>query len=312
MPTIDTTPDSGGFDKRGEAAVIFNADDFGYSPACNAGIVACHERGVVRSASVMACGAAFGEAADYARKNPALDLGLHLALCDARPVCKPGEIPSLAGADGEFAPGSGAFVRRYATGGVRLAEVEKEFRAQLEKALQAGIAISHLDSHQHLHALPAIFEIVARLAGEYRIPAVRRPDERGGGAAVFAALRQGRAVRVAQRLALSAACGAAGRALARSKAKVAGADHFAGFMEMGRWNETSLRERIRSLEAGVTEICCHPRSERGRERGCDFRAEMEALTSEGLKQLLEEEKVRVTSFREYFTNPAPPETPAVV
>jgi predicted glycoside hydrolase/deacetylase ChbG (UPF0249 family) len=290
-------------------AVIFNADDFGFSPACNAGIIACHERGPVRSASVMAGGEAFGEAADYARKNPALDLGVHLALCDARPVCKPGEIPSLAGADGKFAPGFGVFVRRYATGGVRLAEVEKEFRAQVEKALQAGIAISHLDSHQHLHALPAIFELVVRLAGEYRIPAVRCPDECGG-ATVFAALRQGRAVRLAQRLALSAACGAGRRAIARTKGGVAGTDHFSGFMDMGRWNEASLRERIGSLQAGVTEICCHPRSERGLERGCDFQAEMEALTSEGLKRFLEEEKVRVTSFGEYFTNPAPPESPA--
>lgn len=296
MPTRSITANSGAFDKQTSRAVIFNADDFGFSAACNAGIIACHERGVVCSTSLMAGGAAFGEGVAYAQKNPSLDIGLHLALCDSAPVCDPADIPSLVSPGGKFPPGFAAFLKHYAGGRIRKPEIEKEFRAQLNKVSSTGIKISHLDSHQHLHALPAIFEIVARLAAEYRIPAVRCPDERGAPAAP--------AGRALQRLALSAACRLGRRT--RAHLQVASPDHFAGFMDMGRWNETSLRARIQSLPHGLTEICCHPRSERGEEPGCDFREEMAALSAGGLKQFLEQQKVRVTSFGEYFAGQPSP------
>jgi predicted glycoside hydrolase/deacetylase ChbG (UPF0249 family) len=301
MSTPIITANFGRFDKQTSRLVIFNADDFGLSKNTNAGIIACHGRGVVRSTSVLAGGGAFEEAAGYARGTPSLDSGLHLALCEVAPVSDPAEIPSLVARDGNFLPGFATFLRHYAGGGVRKEEIEKEFRAQLEKTLRAGLKISHLDSHQHLHALPAIFEIVVRLAAEYHIPAVRCPDERGARISLT-----GRAL---QRIGLSAACRLARRSLTRPG--VATTDHFSGFMDMGRWNEASLRARIKSLPPGLTEICCHPRDEPGTIPGCNFREEMAALTSEGVKQFLEQEKVQVTSFRESFTTPPPDVPPAI-
>lgn len=283
-------------------AVIFNADDFGLSRSANAGIIACHERGVVRSTSLMTGGGAFDEAADYALKNPSLDLGLHLALCEARPVSDPGVIPSLVDRDGKLPVNFAAFLKCYFSGKIRMRDVKTEFRKQLRKALDAGLRISHLDSHQHLHALPAIFEIVLRLAKENGIPAVRRPDERN--ARIFS--NPGRLARSLQRAALSMLCRLDAKKLARFG--VASTDHFSGFMEMGRWNENSLRAAIQSLRPGVTEICCHPRSgpDAASEPGCGFQHESAVFSSDGLPPLLKAENVRVTSFREWFMDADPP------
>ena len=273
-------------------AVIFNADDFGLSKSINAGIVTSHQQGVVRSASIMVTGVAFDEAAQFALEKKTLDLGLHLTLCEGRPVCDPADVPSLISHDGLFFENHTAFLRRYLGGKISLKEVEKEFRAQLNKAIAASLHISHLDSHQHLHALPSVFEIVLRLAKECGIPAVRRPDE------LDASMSAGRPMRTLQRIALSLACRVSKTRIAKSG--IACPDQFFGFMQMGRWDERSLRAAIGMMRPGITEICCHPSSERGAESGCDFQKETETFVGEELKRILKEENVRVTSFREAF------------
>ncbi len=279
-------------------SVIFNADDFGLCAGMNAGVIASHQDGVVRSASLIVTGDAFEEAADYAVENRSLDCGLHLALCEGRPACDPAWVPSLVGADGRFHRNYAAFLRRYFCGKIRLAEVEAEFAAQLRKAQARGIAVSHLDSHQHLHALPAVFAIVARLAQAHGIRAVRNPLER-------ASLFDRRISRSAARLGVGGAFHLASRRLAGASPRTP--DHFLGVMQAGRWNAGNLAAAIRTLRPGLTEICCHPRRETGVESayrwGYRFREELEALTGEGVRRSLDENQVSVTSFREYFSSP---------
>ena len=285
----------------GVREVIFNADDFGLCKSINAGVIESHEKGVVSSASIMVTGEAFDEAAAYAARNKRLDTGLHLALCDGRPVCDPGDVPSLLNGDGKFHAGYAAFVKSYFGGKINLGEVEKEFRAQLAKARAAGLEITHLDSHQHLHALPAILGIVIRLAKENGIRAIRYPDERD--VEVISALLEGRTVRSLQRMGLSMVCRTARRML--NGAGLESTDHFFGIMEAGRWNSKSLRQTIAALRPGVTEICCHPRSEPAPEKqydwGYNFKEELAALSSDHLRQFIEEQEVRLTSFRDCFT-----------
>src|SRR5947208_16535541 len=57
--------------------LIVNADDFGASAGVNRGIVDCHTRGVLTSASLMVTGRAAREAAAMSRDHPALGVGLH-------------------------------------------------------------------------------------------------------------------------------------------------------------------------------------------------------------------------------------------
>ena len=275
--------------------VIFNADDFGLCTGVNAGVIASHQGGVVRSASLIATGEAFDEAADYARNNPSLDIGLHLALCDGVPVSDSARVPSLVTSDGRFDKSWSGFLRRYLRGKISLRDVEAELRAQLEKSLACGLRISHLDSHQHLHALPGIFEIVLRLAEEHGIRAVRSPLE-------HSTLFNVGVVRTLSRLALGNIFRIARRKLVHSTVRTA--DHFLGFMHAGRWNLRNLCASIAALRSGVTEICCHPCAEPIAESihgwRYNFPAELDALTSAQLRRYLHEANVCVTGFGEYF------------
>ena len=61
---------------------------------------------------------------------------------------------------------------------ISLVEIEREFNAQLEKVLDCELPISHIDSHQHIHMLPKVFEITARLAEKYGVKQIRILNER--------------------------------------------------------------------------------------------------------------------------------------
>ncbi len=282
---------------HGERRVIFNADDFGLCASINTGVIAAHERGVVKSASLIATGGAFEEAAEYARTHPALDTGLHLALCDGRPVCDPAQVRSLVDADGRLPKDYAAFWQRWLTGRIAPGEVAAELRAQMKKASDAGLRITHLDSHQHLHALPGVLKIVASLAAEHGVRGMRHPDERGGASLL-------RPFRSAQRVALSSVLRVAGRTAEDAGSSTA--DHFLGVMDAGRWNGQNLRRRIRALRSGLTEICCHPRAaalpgEEAHDWGYDCPAELAALTDPELPRFLDAERVLITSFDECFS-----------
>ena len=161
-----------------QSAVVFNADDFGLCPEVNEGVAAAFDHGAVRSASILAGGEAFAGAVELARGRPELDIGVHLALTQTRPVCRPETIPSLVGGDGKLLPTWRSFAARYLRGRVRGSEVEIELRAQLSRVREAGLAVSHVDSHQHLHMLPGILPIVVKLAAESGVGAIRHPRQR--------------------------------------------------------------------------------------------------------------------------------------
>jgi predicted glycoside hydrolase/deacetylase ChbG (UPF0249 family) len=62
--------------------------------------------------------------------------------------------------------------------------IERELRAQIERVLATGLRVTHLNGHQHLHAVPSIFRLVLALAHEYGIGYVRSPRDAGGRAGV--------------------------------------------------------------------------------------------------------------------------------
>ena len=95
-----------------------------------------------------------------------------------RPLSPPERVP-LPARPGRRLPLRLPRLRRAATllGRIDDAEVEAELRRQIERLLAAGLRLVHANSHQHLHVLPRIFEIVLRLAEEYRIPWVRVPRD---------------------------------------------------------------------------------------------------------------------------------------
>jgi predicted glycoside hydrolase/deacetylase ChbG (UPF0249 family) len=178
-PGMHTTPDSKGVNgRREQLRLIVHGDDFGLAAAVNEGITQAHRHGILTSTSLIACGAAFDHAVSWSRETPSLDVGVHLTLVEEEPLQPPSSIPTLVTDSGRLHRNAWTFTRRYVTGQISLREVRLELDAQIRRVTEAGITPSHLDSHQHLHALPGIMRIVVELARRHQIAAVRLPRER--------------------------------------------------------------------------------------------------------------------------------------
>ena len=155
-----------------------NADDFGLTAGVNRAIVELHQAGVLTSTTLMARAAATAEAIQLARATPTLGVGCHVVLVDGEPVLPPQQIPSLVDPQtGRFQPTLGAFLQRLLTGRIRTAEMEAEAGAQIALLENAGVALTHIDTHKHVHMFPAVLRPVLRAARAAGIRAVRNPFE---------------------------------------------------------------------------------------------------------------------------------------
>jgi len=165
--------------------LVVNADDLGLTVGVNDGIFDAHDHGILTSASLFAGAPATSDAIRRARGRPSLGVGVHLALVDGTPTLPPRRVPTLVADDGRFRRSWKPFIVACLRGRVSLAEVELELTAQVDRLRSAGVRLTHLDAHKHVHAYPPVFAIVARLAGRFGIPVVRVPYERwspnGGG-----------------------------------------------------------------------------------------------------------------------------------
>ena len=156
--------------------VIINADDFGFAPGVNRGIVEAHDAGTLSSTSMMVNTPAFADAVELAAARSAtLGVGLHLNLLTGRPLS---EVPTLADPrTGNFYP-LAKLARRALTGRVDARDVRRECDAQLSALATRGIRATHIDSHRHTHALPGILPAVLGSAQAAGIRYVRRPIDK--------------------------------------------------------------------------------------------------------------------------------------
>jgi predicted glycoside hydrolase/deacetylase ChbG (UPF0249 family) len=272
--------------------LIVHADDFGISTSVNHGIVEAHRRGIVTSTSVMANGAAFEHAVALAKECPTLDVGVHLTLTEERPVGPAAD--GLVDADGRFPPHALQFAARYAAGRIPLSAIRAELDAQIRRVLDRGLAVSHLDGHQHVHVLPGIAGVVAELAKIHGIRTVRYPAERVRGY-MLRNLRNAR--RVAEQVALTVFC-----ALSPLR-KLRRIDDFVGFYFGGRLDEANLATVLAGLPPGRTaELMCHPGDDDPSgpygHWHYSWTAERDALSSPRIRDLVLARGVQLISFRD--------------
>jgi len=164
----------------GDARVaVIHVDDLGMCHAANTGGFEALLRGPATCGSVMVPCPWFAEAAAIAREHPELDLGVHLTL-NAEwegyrwgPVAGVASVPTLVAPDGGFYRTTAETTAH----GDRV-QVETELRAQIEKALESGIDVTHIDSHMGTVFAPSFVGVYAKLAREFQIPAfLTRPGE---------------------------------------------------------------------------------------------------------------------------------------
>ncbi|MET0864532.1 MAG: ChbG/HpnK family deacetylase [Nakamurella sp.] len=156
--------------------LIISADDFGLTDGVCRAVLAGHQHGIVTSTSLLAVGRSFETAVEMLRDTPSLDAGAHLAIVgEDPPLLTAREIPTLVDSKGAFPLSYRSVVLRGVVGRIDPADVRREFGAQLQRILDAGVPVSHLDTHQHTHLWPAVGTAVLELAVANNIRAVRTP-----------------------------------------------------------------------------------------------------------------------------------------
>jgi predicted glycoside hydrolase/deacetylase ChbG (UPF0249 family) len=245
--------------------------------------------GGLMSASIMVGLPAFHDAVRSAKAaGDALGVGLHFTLTAGRPLT---EAASLVCHDtGEFVRPKTLLLRALA-GRIRLSEVEAECAAQIARARDAGLRLTHFDSHHHIHLAPGIRAAVRRVLEAERIPLVRRPTE-----------RLVRTPNWRRRLPQRAVIRLLARAGANERAGIATTDHFVGSTLLGaRDFHAALLRVLDTLPRGTTELMVHPGYVSSPLPGADpyttqREAELRALTSPDVLERLHSGRIRLAHF----------------
>ena len=266
---------------RSARRLIVTADDFGLALPVNAAVEEAHTRGILSAASLMVGAAAAADAVERARRLPGLRVGLHVVLVHGRPVLPPDEVPGLVDRRGEF---SGRLVRAgfayFFKPAVRR-QLAAEIRAQFEAFRATGLALDHVNAHNHMHLHPTLSRLILEIGRDYGLRAVRVPAEPP--LASFRAAGHGLARRLA-----NAAGMAPWVALLRRRLRRAGLlsnRYVFGLFDTGAMRSELLVRQLAELPPGAaTEIYFHPATGRSPELdrlmpAYGHQAELAALTS---------------------------------
>jgi chitin disaccharide deacetylase len=282
----------------GTTSLVVNADEFGLSPEVSRGIVQAHREGVVSSTSILGNCADLEGASALLAQAPGLGVGVQLTLVRGRPVAEAGQVRSLLEADGGFPRQARDVFAAWLAGRLKPAEVEREFEAQVRRALAAGIRPDHLNTQHHIGFIPPVglaVEAVARRIGIAGLrSAVEEPNltwltelPRG----VIAALLGGLAWLTRRRL-----------------GALRHGPQTWGYVESGQLDEVRILEIVGRLGPGSHELICHPGEQDDQAPGLGafpsarYRRERElrALTSPIMRHALEQRRIRLCRWSDLF------------
>ena len=158
--------------KATDKILIVNCDDVGNSHAANTAVIDGMENGLITSATIMVPCPWVPEIFAYAKAHAEKDFGLHLTHTAEwkgykwGPVASKSEVRGLVDAQGYLYPD---ILSVYKNATPEQAYIEA--KAQIQKALDAGVDVTHLDSHMGaLQFSEPFFQIYRRLANEFNLP----------------------------------------------------------------------------------------------------------------------------------------------
>lgn len=275
--------------------LIVNADDFGIHPAVNEAVYQGFTQGILTSTSIMAGGGAFEEACQMAKSMEGLGIGVHLTLVGGiKSVLDAKSVPSLTWEDGVFCQNYLQLIQKDLKGQINTEEVYNEWDAQIKKIMDAGLKVTHLDGHQHMHMWSRFFPIALALAQKYRISCMRVPDE-----SYLHGFSIKNSFRYFSKNGLSLMARSHRPMLKRFA--IASNDYFWGMTEGGHLNEKNLNHIIDSLHDGINEIMCHPSAnEKEMENifhwGYHGEDELASICSLMMKEKIEKKEIQFISY----------------
>jgi len=278
--------------------LIITSDDFGLSPGVNAAVEKAWKHGILTCASVMPGGAAFDNAVAIARRNPGLQVGLHLTLLQGKAVLPYEQIPDLVDEAGCFSDNPVATGMRYFFDKGLYKQLKREIEAQIERVVETGLPLSHVDGHLNIHLHPTVFGFLTDLMPRYSITSFRLSRER-----LFHNLRfdrQRRMGKSVERIVFGALANHARPLLDRLGIRYA--VEVKGVLNSGRMTEAYLLNIIDGLNEGLTELYFHPGVLPDAEitrRMPDYRHEEElaAIISQRVRAKLAESHIGLCNYR---------------
>ena len=155
-----------------DRVLITHIDDMGFCHAANQASLACLTSGAASCASVIVNASWFREAVQICAEHPEFDVGVHLTLTAEYPTFR---WPALSTRD----PATGLLdkegylwrTREDAIRHVTAEAAKTEMRAQIDTALEAGIDVTHIDTHMGSVVHPKFLASYLSLADEYGMPA---------------------------------------------------------------------------------------------------------------------------------------------
>jgi predicted glycoside hydrolase/deacetylase ChbG (UPF0249 family) len=264
--------------------LIIHADDAGVSHSTNQAVTEAFKAGVINSTAIMVPCPWFPEMAEFAREHPEYDYGLHLTYTSEWYTYKWGsvapsdQVKSLLDEQGYFYATTEEAVEH-----AKPDEVEIELRAQIEKALAAGLNPSHFDSHMLPHfGNPEVFRVYLNLGKEYRIPVLLPAN-------YFELSEELLIPELRDHIII---------------------DHIyeaSPGVEPAKWNEY-YNDILRNLTPGVSELifhlACNDEETRAMTRGHDYyeaewrQRDLDYALSEEFRDLLEENNIRLITWKD--------------
>ena len=281
--------------------LIINADDFGLTPGVNRAIEEAARSGVLTSTTLMANSSAFDDAVRLAKSIPDLKVGCHVVLVDGQALSS--GLTTLADRNGRFTSSLKTFALAAFRRRLSQEDIQREAEAQIRKIQDAGITVTHIDTHKHTHMFPHVLLPVLRAARNCGVDAVRNPFEPAGTLSSNVLARTPglwtRAIQVALL-----------RHLVHEFMQIARAEDMrttkgsVGVAATGALDQALLRALIEGLPEGDWELVCHPGYLDNDLRNAGTRLlesrhiELEALTSTATRQALTARNIRLISYRD--------------
>ncbi len=156
-----------------KSAIIINADDFGFNSSVNKAIIESFNNELINSTTLLPNMPGFDEAVELAHKhNIIAKIGIHLTLTEGQPVTSDMLIKGYF--NDRYNCDLAMFKRRlFFLAKKRKELIYNEFAAQIMKVRNAGIQITHIDTHHHIHEVLSITRIILTLLKSYNIPSMR-------------------------------------------------------------------------------------------------------------------------------------------
>ena len=166
--------------------IYLHTDDFAATRRMTEGMLDRWKHGFLDGFSIMANGDAIDFGQSELKADPARPTRLvaHLNLSEGASSVPPAQVPLLVDLNGMLRHGFGSLALAWLLGGRKhrqslVAQVELEWRAQIRTSagLVAPRRLDGIDGHVHVHMLPFLFPVAARLARDFGIPAIRVSGE---------------------------------------------------------------------------------------------------------------------------------------